>query len=107
MKNKVLLAKVNNIVSVCFEQGSIIQVTPSASKNTFILSNKNRHRIIMIGILTTEQGDEVIGACDVNVSKFLWASTEGFSIDDMFRESGLYTDIFNIIPVDSAIELLA
>ena len=32
---------------------------------------------------------------------------EGFSIDDMFREAGLYTDIFNLIPVDSAIELLA
>tara|TARA_R110000751_G_scaffold18252_3_gene55522 strand:- start:2661 stop:2984 length:324 start_codon:yes stop_codon:yes gene_type:complete len=107
MKNKVLLAKVNNIVSICFEQGSIIQVTPSVSKNTFILSNRNNQKIIMIGMLTNKEGDSIIGACDVNVSKFLWASTEGFSIDDMFREAGLYTDIFNLIPVENAIELLA
>ncbi|MAF25109.1 hypothetical protein CL634_05990 [bacterium] len=74
----------------------------------YLLTNEKIKRIAGVGLVhiknETDEVEEVVGAFTIDVSKYKWAETEGFSHDQMIDD--LTGEIFNLIGVDEVFDYL-
>ena len=58
-----------------------------------IMTHPDKEKAILIGLMKDIQNDEFVKAYAINFSKWNWASTEGFDLDEVFNTT-LYQEIF-------------
>lgn len=79
-------------------------------KEGYVLSNHGKTRVVAVGLLNIKNEDDnieaVVGAFTIDVKKYEWATTEGFTLDDMVEEKPLQGEIFNLIGVDEVLDYL-
>lgn len=89
-----LLAAANSLVAECYDDGHIIKITPTKNDNTVVLSNSVTRKVLLLGIIEDEEGNDKVGACTVNVRRFCWAEDEGFCMNDIVKNNALLDNIF-------------
>ena len=90
------------IMSEAFEIGYIPSVDHTKSANAcLILSNKDSGKCALLGTMRNKDGESEVAACTVSVSKWIWAESEGFSLDDIIGTDNLHDNVFKRVPPEA------
>ena len=111
MKNKLaaspkLKGALAYIMSEAFEIGYIPSLNKTDSERLcVILSNTDSGKCALLG--TLKDDDESVIACTVDVKQWLWADTEGFTLNDITDCPDLSSRVFKWVPAEALPWILA
>ena len=93
-RNTLLNEKVEELKLQAKELGFSLHVEKTIDSDSYILSNKQDFRAVIIGRVDVN-GTDVISTFAINVHKWRWAEAEGFTKEQMVDEMG--PEIFSSI----------
>tara|TARA_B100001123_G_scaffold437414_1_gene569555 strand:+ start:1208 stop:1546 length:339 start_codon:yes stop_codon:yes gene_type:complete len=89
------------IMSESFDLGYIPSINNTQSdKLCLILSNADSGKCALLGTMEEDGKTEVVAAT-VDVHKWIWAESEGFTRDDIIDNSKLYDKVFKRVPAEA------
>ena len=101
-------AQLNKEVSILRKEatklGYKLDVDKTVDSDSYILSNKNEEKAVIIGRVEIK-GSDVISTFTINVRKWRWAEAEGFTKDQMIEKLG--SEIFSAIELNNVSRYLA
>ena len=89
-----LLKQITEIVNKAKENGVKVEVTETADRFTYILSDKKLTKAVILGKVKINKIELVVGYA-INLIKWNWAMDEGFTRDQIVEE--MPNDIFSHI----------
>ena len=81
----------------CLRKGVILKCMETKSESVVILYTGKQDKAVLFGFITDEEENLGIAAFKINVRKFAWAESEGFTQDQMIND--FKNEIFASIPV--------
>lgn len=78
-----LKTKLNVIRQALEASGEVVKVKASSEHDCFIMASGRLNKAVMIGIAF-----DTLVAFRIDIRKWLWAETEGFSLDEMVEKLG-------------------
>lgn len=79
--------------------GLAVSVKVSDSDDCFLVANKKLNRAALVGI-----SFDYLKAFSINIKKWYWAESEGFTIDEMIENFG--REIFEEMDIDEVVEYI-
>lgn len=109
MTNK-LNSSIAQIISEAVEFGycpDIQKVICKANGLPFhLIIGPDNKKAALVGMMLDYYQNEVLKAYGIDFCKWNWASTEGFRLDDIFKDINLYSDVFTELPAHKVSEYL-
>lgn len=81
----------------CLRKGVILKSMETKSESVVILYTGKKQKAVLFGLITNEEEDLLVAAFKINIKKFAWAESEGFTQDQMVND--FKGEIFKNIPV--------
>lgn len=104
MGNDAFLKQIDAIVEETSKLGTELGVDETADDSSFVLSNKNKNTAVIVGRVEVS-GNSIIVAYIININKWNWALTEGFSRDQIIES--MSTEVFKEIDVEEVSSYLS
>lgn len=81
----------------CLRKGVMLKCMETKSESVVILYTGKKEKAILFGFITDEEENLSLAAFKINIKKFAWAESEGFTHDQMIND--FKSEIFKNIPV--------
>jgi len=94
--NITLEREVDKILQEAADAKCYIVANPSEEGNSAIVANEKKNRAVIVGVLSVDISNQNVSktlqefcvAYSINLSKWVWAHAEGFTLDQMIDEMG-------------------
>ncbi len=73
-----------------------VHLTDKRYGECVLIINTSNNRVSWLGVMQTVEGDDILVSFMINLPKWCWAETEGFTIDNILDNNTLCDAVFQL-----------
>jgi len=101
----------SSILTECLDNGFLVTMSTHKDgvplSDCIILQNSTTQKYVIAMIAFDQNNNKGIAYHGVNLDKWIWSQSEGFTIDDIFESEALYGEVFQFMQRSEIVKYLA